>query len=204
MYAYTGILTALYDRERTGHGSSFEVSMLEALGEWMTQPMLFSAYGGAPPRRVGARHASISPYGPYVAGDGAAVFIGVQNDREWAVLCARLLDDPALAARFPANPDRVAHDDEITARIEAGLAGMTADEAAERLDGIGIANARLRTAAELADHPQLAARDRWRSVDTPGGPVRTLLPPVTVAGWTPSLGPVPAPGEHTEAVKRGG
>jgi itaconate CoA-transferase len=203
MYAYTGILTALYERERTGAGTAVQVSMLEALAEWMTQPLLFAGYGGAPPRRAGARHASISPYGPYTAGDGKVVFIGVQNDREWAVLCAELLGDPALAARFPGNPDRVAHDESLTELIEARLAGLTADEAAARLDEIGIANARLRTAAELADHPQLAARDRWRSVETPGGPVRALLPPVTVAGRTVELGPVPALGEHTAAVQDG-
>jgi itaconate CoA-transferase len=201
MYAFTGILTALYERERTGAGTALEVSMLEALAEWMTQPLLFASYGGVAPRRAGARHASIAPYGPYSAGDGKAVFIGVQNDREWAVLCADLLGDPALAARFPTNPDRVAHDDEITVLIEAGLAGLSADEAAARLDRIGIANARLRTAAELAGHPQLAARDRWRSVDTPGGPVRALLPPVTVAGRSPALGAVPALGSHTADVK---
>ena len=154
-----------------------------------------------PPRRAGARHASISPYGPYRAGDGNAVFVGVQNDREWAVLCAGLLGDPALAARYPTNPDRVAADDELTRLIEAGLAGTTADAAAARLDELGIANARLRTAAELLDHPQLRARDRWRTVPTPGGPVRALLPPVTVAGRTPELGAVPALGEHTAAVR---
>jgi itaconate CoA-transferase len=201
MYAFTGILTALYERERTGAGCALEVSMLEALTEWMTQPMLYATYGGVPPRRAGARHASISPYGPYTAGDGNAVFIGVQNDREWRVLCAELLGDPELAARFPTNPDRVARDDELTALIEAGLAGLTADAAAERLDALGIANARLRTAAELADHPQLAARDRWRTVQTQGGPVRMPLPPVTVAGRTPSLGRVPALGEDTDAIR---
>ena len=174
--------------------------MLEALAEWMSQPLLFAAYGGSPPRRAGARHASIAPYGPYRTGDGV-VFIGVQNDREWAVLCTDLLGDPALAARFPTNPDRVAHDESLTGLIEAGLAGLSADQAAARLDELGIANARLRTAAELADHPQLAARDRWRSVATPGGPVRALLPPVTVAGRLPTLGSVPALGEHTEAVR---
>jgi crotonobetainyl-CoA:carnitine CoA-transferase CaiB-like acyl-CoA transferase len=196
MYAYSGILTALYERERTGRGTDLTVSMLEALAEWMTQPMLFASYGGVPPRRAGARHASISPYGPYRAGDGNAVFVGVQNDREWAVLCAGLLGDPDLARRYPTNPDRIAHDDELTALIEGGLAGLTADAAAARLDELGIANARLRSAAELAGHPQLAARDRWRDVDTPGGPVRMPLPPVTVTGRTPTLGPVPALGEH--------
>jgi itaconate CoA-transferase len=201
MYAFSGILTALYERERTGTGSALEVSMLEALAEWMTQPMLFATYGGVPPRRAGARHASISPYGPYLAGDRNVVFIGVQNDREWSVLCAQLLGDPELAARFPNNPDRVAHDDELTGLIEAGLAGMTADAAAERLDALGIANARLRTAADLADHPQLAARNRWRTVATPDGPVRMPLPPVTVAGRTPSLGRVPALGADTDAIR---
>ena len=175
--------------------------MLDALGEWMSQPALFAGYGGVPPRRAGARHASIAPYGPYRAGDGNAVFVGVQNDREWAVLCAELLGDPELAARFPTNPDRVAHDDELTRLIEVRLAGTTADAAAERLDELGIATARLRTAAELADHPQLVARDRWRTVPTPGGPVRALLPPVTVAGRTAALGAVPALGEHTAAVR---
>ncbi|HEY6747056.1 MAG TPA: CaiB/BaiF CoA-transferase family protein [Mycobacteriales bacterium] len=202
MYAYTGILTALYERERTGAGTAVEVSMLEALAEWMTQPLLFAGYGGSPPRRAGARHASIAPYGPYRAKDGV-VFLGVQNDREWVVLCTDLLGDPELAARFPTNPDRVAHDDELTGLIEAGLAGLSADEATARLDRMGIATARLRTAAELADHPQLAARDRWRPVDTPGGPVRALLPPVTVAGRSPRLGPVPALGQHTDAVRDG-
>jgi len=203
MYAFTGILTALYERERTGSGSALEVSMLEALTEWMTQPLLFATCGGVPPRRAGARHASISPYGPYTAGDGNAVFIGVQNDREWVVLCADLLGDPGLAARFPHNPDRVAHDDQLTGLIEAGLAGLTAAAAAARLDALGIANARLRTAADLADHPQLAARDRWRTVRTPGGPVRMPLPPVTVAGRTPTLGRVPALGEDDDAVRGG-
>jgi crotonobetainyl-CoA:carnitine CoA-transferase CaiB-like acyl-CoA transferase len=201
MHALTGILTALYERERTGAGSAIEVSLLDALAEWMTAPMLYATHGGVSPRRAGARHASISPYGPYTAGDGNAVFIGVQNDREWVALCVDLLGDPSLAARFPTNPVRVAHDDELTGVIEAGLVGMTADAAAVRLDELGIANARLRTAADLADHPQLAARDRWCTVQTPGGPVRMPLPPVTVAGRTPSLGRVPALGEDNDAVR---
>jgi itaconate CoA-transferase len=117
------------------------------------------------------------------------------------VLCTQLLGNPDLAARYPANPDRVAHDGELTDVIEAGLAGMTADAAAARLDELGIANARLRTAAQLADHPQLAARDRWRTVETPGGPVRMPLPPVTVTGREPRLGRVPALGEHTAAIR---
>jgi itaconate CoA-transferase len=201
MYAYTGVLTALYERERTGRGSAFEVAMLDALGEWMSQPVLFTAYGGQPPRRTGARHASISPYGPYQTADGP-VFIGLQNDREWVVLCAEVLRQPELTAdpRFATNTDRVAHDAELTAIIEAALAGMSADEVVATLDAVGIATARLRTPTEFAAHPQLAARDRWRDVGTPAGPVRALLPPVTVPGREPALGRVPALGEHTAAV----
>jgi itaconate CoA-transferase len=201
MYAFTGVLTALYERERTGHGSAFEVAMLDALGEWMSQPVLFTGYGGQPPRRTGARHASISPYGPYEAADGQ-VFIGLQNDREWAVLCADVLRRPELTAdpRFATNTDRVAHDAELTAIIEAELAGMSADQVVTLLDAAGIATARLRSPAEFAAHPQLAARDRWRDVGTPAGPVRALLPPVTVPGREPAMGRVPALGEHTAAI----
>jgi itaconate CoA-transferase len=201
MYAYAGVLTALYERERTGHGSAVEVAMLDALGEWMSQPVLFTGYGGQPPRRTGARHSSISPYGPYQAADGQ-VFIGLQNDREWAVLCADVLRRPDLTAdpRFASNTDRVAHDDELTAIIEAELAGMSAGEALTMLDAAGIATARLRSPAEFAAHPQLAARDRWRDIETPAGPVRALLPPVTVPGREAAMGRVPALGEHTAAI----
>jgi itaconate CoA-transferase len=201
MYAYTGVLTALYERERTGRGSSFTVSLLDALGEWMTQPYLYTVYGGQEPRRTGARHASISPYGPYQA-RGGEVFIGLQNEREWVVLCDKVLarSDLITDERFATNPDRVKHDGELTAIIEDVLASMTPDEVVARLDAAGIASARLRTPAEFAAHPQLAARDRWREADTPGGPVRTLFPPVTVPGRPAAMGAVPALGQHTEAV----
>jgi itaconate CoA-transferase len=199
MYAYSGVLTALYERERTGRGSSFEVSLLDALGEWMSQPYLYTVYGGQEPRRTGARHASISPYGPYRDGQ---VFLGLQNEREWAVLCEKVLDRPELVAdpRFATNPDRVVHDAELTAIIEDVLAPMTPDEVVARLDAAGIASARLRTPAEFAAHPQLQARDRWREAATPAGPVRALLPPVTVPGRPAAMGAVPALGQHTEAV----
>lgn len=201
MYAYSGVLTALYERERTGRGSSVEVSLLDALGEWMSQPFYYSVYGGREPRRTGARHASISPYGPYQA-CGGVVFLGLQNDREWAVLCERVLGRPDLVTdeRFATNPDRVTHDAELTAIIEAVFGSLTPDEVVTRLEAAGIASARLRTPAEFAAHPQLAARDRWREVDTPAGPVRALLPPVTVPGREAAMGAVPAPGQHTEAV----
>ena len=197
MYAYSGVLTALYERERTGSGSSLEVSLLDALGEWMSQPYYYTVYGEQDVRRTGARHASISPYGPYLGGQ---VFLGLQNEREWAVLCERVLGRPDLVTdeRFATNPDRVAHDGELTAIIEAALGAMTPDEIVARLDQAGIASARLRTPAEFAAHPQLAPR--WREVDTPAGPVRALLPPVNVPGREPAMGAVPALGQHTDAV----
>ncbi len=203
MYAFSGILTALYERERTGQGTNVDVSMLEALGEWMSQPVNFTVYGQHPARRTGARHTSISPYGPYTVAGGGQVFIGIQNEREWAVLCQQILGRPELITdeRFATNVDRVAHDTELTVIIEAALAGFPADRLTDRLDQAGIANARLRTPQEFAGHPQLAARDRWREVDTPGGPVEALLPPVTVPGREPLMGPVPALGEHNEAIR---
>jgi itaconate CoA-transferase len=202
MYTYTGILTALYERERTGLGTSFEVSMLEALGEWMSQPFYYSVYGGQPPARTGARHASISPYGPYTVAGGDQVFLGLQNDREWAVLCDKVLRQPGLATdpRFATNTGRVANDGALTAIIEAALAAFTPDQAVALLDEAGIASARLRTPAQFAAHPQLQARDRWREVPSPAGPVRALLPPVTVAGREAAMGAIPAPGQHTAAI----
>jgi crotonobetainyl-CoA:carnitine CoA-transferase CaiB-like acyl-CoA transferase len=203
MYAYSGVLSALYERERTGEGSSFEVSMLDALGEWAGFPYYYTNYGGSPPPRNGAKHAAISPYGPYTAGDGAVVFIGVQNEREWAALCESVLGRPELAAdpRFERNSLRVAHDAELAGIIEHALAGSSAPEVERRLDEAGIANARMRTMAEFAEHPQLAARERWGEVATPGGPVTALLPPIEVPGRKPRLDPVPDVGEHTAAIR---
>jgi itaconate CoA-transferase len=201
MYAYASVLTALYERERTGRGSCFEVALLDALGEWMSQPYYYTAYGERGLRRTGARHASISPYGPYAA-RGGQVFLGVQNEREWALLCERVLRRPDLATdeRFGTSSDRVAHDEELTAIIETIFESMPPDEVIALLDEAGIANARLRTLAEFAAHPQLEARSRWREVETPAGWIRALLPPVTVPGREPAMGAVPALGQHTAAV----
>jgi crotonobetainyl-CoA:carnitine CoA-transferase CaiB-like acyl-CoA transferase len=203
MYAYSGVLTALYERERTGEGTSIEVAMLDALGEWMTQPYYYSVYGRQPARRTGARHASISPYGPYHTAGGDQVFIGIQNDREWAVLCERILNRPDLISdsRFTTNPSRVEHDGELTSIIENTLQDIPAGQLVAALDQAGIACAELRSPAQFAAHPQLAARDRWREVGTPGGPVRSQLPPVSVAGREPAMGAVPALGQHTDAIR---
>lgn len=202
MYAYSGVLTALYERERTGRGTAFEVSLFDALGEWMGFPYYYANYGGTPPPRAGARHAAIAPYGPFEAGDGSQVFLGVQNEREWVKLCEQVLELPELAGdpRFDSNPRRVENQEALRESIELAFAGMSSAEIVERLEGVGIANARMRTMAEFAEHPQLSSRDRWREVDSPAGPLQTLLPPVTVSGREPRMDPVPEVGEHTGAV----
>lgn len=204
MYAYTGILTALYQRATTGQGSTIDVAMLDALGEWMSQPVYQAVHSGALTRRTGARHATIAPYGPYRVGDGSTVFIGVQNDREWAVLCSEILSRPDLVEdpRFAQNPERVLNDELMSPIIEQAFAKYTADELVVRLDLVGIANARMRTPEGLAEHEQLAARDRWRRVSTPSGEMRAMLPPVSVEGQVPDMGSVPALGEHNDAIRR--
>ena len=203
MYAFSGILTALYERQRTGDGTALEVAMIDALGEWMSQPYLYSEYAGAPLPRTGPRHFSIAPYGPYRTGGNATVFIGVQNDREWAVFCERVLVNPALASdeRFVTNSERVAHNAQLTQLIEEALAQYDADEVTAALEEIGIANARLRTMGEFAHHPQLVARDRWRTVESAGGPVRSLLPPVVVEGREAVMGGIPVLGQHTADLR---
>ncbi|MFC5828431.1 CaiB/BaiF CoA transferase family protein [Nonomuraea insulae] len=203
MYAYSGVLTALYERERTGAGTGFEVAMLDALGEWISQPYFYANYGGTPPSRTGARHASISPYGPYQAGDGAHVFLGLQNEREWAIFCADVLGRPELSqdSRFIRNSSRVENDAALRVMIEDALSGLTAQQVIERLDEVGIASARMRTMREFAEHPQFEARDRWREVDSPSGPVRSLLPPVTVSGREAAMGAIPAVGQHSDAIR---
>lgn len=202
MYLYSGILSALFARERTGQGTALEVSLFEALSEWMNYATYYTSYGGTPPPRTGASHATIAPYGPFVAGDGRAVYLGVQNEREWARFCAEVLEDPALAAdaRFCSNSDRVVHRVELEARIAAVFSSRPAVEIVSRLESAGIAYARMNDVAELAEHPQLAARDRWRTIESPVGPLRALRPPVTIDGVEPVMGPVPALGEHTEKI----
>jgi itaconate CoA-transferase len=201
MYAYSGILTALYDRERTGKGADFEVSLFEALGEWMGFPAYYSAYGGEEPPRTGASHAAIAPYGPFETGDGGRVFLGIQNEREWATFCEEVLQAPELATdlRFSDNTKRTHNRDELTAEIHAAFAGLPAEQAVERLESAGIANAHMNTVREFWEHPQLRARDRWREVDSPVGPISALVPPVTT-GAEPVMEPIPAVGDHTGAV----
>ncbi|MGQ0577847.1 MAG: CaiB/BaiF CoA transferase family protein [Betaproteobacteria bacterium] len=202
MYAYTGILTGLFQRERTGRGTAFDVSMFEALGEWMGYPAYFTRYGGTAPPRTGSAHATIHPYGPFPAADGKTVFFGIQNEREWVNFCAVVLGKPQLAAdsRFDSNSHRVANRQALTDIIVSAFANLSAGQVVERLDNAQIANARLNTMQEFWDHPQLQSRGRWRDVDSPLGTIKALVPPVTMQGVEPRMDPIPAVGQHTHAI----
>lgn len=203
MYAYSGVLTALYRRAVTGEASAVDVSLFEALAEWLGAPAYYTEYGGHQPERTGADHATIAPYGPYDTKTGP-VLLGIQNDREWRAFCATVLGDPAVAddERFATNPARVAHRAELHEIIDDRFGQLDRDAVVALLDDAGIANARLNSVAELLDHPVLAGRNRWRDVATPGGGVRALLPPAGLAGVEPVLNPVPALGEHTAGILR--
>jgi itaconate CoA-transferase len=204
MYAFTGILTALYQRERTGRGTALEISMFEALGEWMGYAAYFTAYGGTPPPRTGASHATIAPYGPFRTGDGKQVNLGLQNEREWAHFCTIVLEQPEMATdpRFDSNAKRVANREALHARIDAVFSQLTIEQVIARLDRAQIANARMNDMQEFWDHPQLQARGRWREVSSPVGPLKALLPPATMRDLEPRMDPIPALGEHTEPILR--
>ncbi|RYF27915.1 MAG: CoA transferase [Comamonadaceae bacterium] len=204
MYAYSSILAALLQRGKTGQGGHIDVSMLESLGEWMGYPMYY-AYGGAPPPpRAGAAHASIYPYGPFAAGDGGTVMLGLQNEREWKLFCDVVLQDPALAtdARFNANARRNQHREALQALILGVFAQLTTAQVLQRLDQAQIANARMNDMAGLWAHPQLQARGRWCDVGSPAGDIPALLPPGRHSGFDYRMDPVPQVGQHTDAILR--
>jgi len=201
MYAYTHILAALLQRQRDGKGRHIEISMLEALAEWMSYPLYYAFDGAPPPPRTGASHATIYPYGPFPTGDGKTVMLGLQNEREWIAFCEKVLLQPALAKdeRFASNSRRSAAREALRALIVEAFATMSATEVVARLDAAQIANAQVNTMHELWQHPQLAARGRWREVGSPAGMLPAMLPP---GNWTdgPRMDPVPALGEHTDAI----
>jgi crotonobetainyl-CoA:carnitine CoA-transferase CaiB-like acyl-CoA transferase len=202
MYAFTSILAALVRRGRSGEGATIDVTMLEALGEWMGFPAYFTAYGGAAPPRSGPYHATIVPYGPFKAGDGETVFLSVQNEREFASFCDRVLGKPALKAdeRFASGPGRFRHRDAFHREVDAVFSQLKAAEIIARLEAADIANARLNDMNGFWDHPQLRARGRWAKVGSPAGELDMLKPPFNLSGFEPRLDPVPALGEHSRAI----
>ena len=205
MYAYSNILAALLHRQQTGRGQHLDISMLESLVEWMSYPLYYAFAGAAPPPRSGASHATIYPYGPFPAGDGKTVMLGLQNEREWTVFCEKVLQQPELAAdtRYTSNSKRSAARDELRRMIIEVFAQLSAAEVVQRLDDAQIANARVNDMHDVWDHPQLRARKRWRDVESPAGSIPALLPPGSsqVADEASArMDPVPALGEHTDAI----
>jgi len=202
MYAYSNILTALIQRGRTGVGRRIDVSMLESMAEWMGFPLYYAFDGASPPPRAGASHATIYPYGPFAAGDGKSVMLGLQNEREWTVFCDKVLRQPALAkdARFDTNAKRSAARAPLRQIIETEFGTLSAAQVIERLEAAGIANAQVNTMADLWAHPQLAARQRWTEVSTPAGAIPALLPPGAPDEAHVRMDPIPAVGQHSTAI----
>ncbi|AOJ02198.1 CoA-transferase [Burkholderia mayonis] len=204
MYGYTNVLAALIERERTGRGRHIDLSMLESMVEWMSYPLYYAIDDQTPPRRTGASHATIYPYGPFPAGDGKTVMLGLQNEREWTRFCDVVVRLPDLAAddRFCTNSQRSSHRDALEHIIRTAFSTLTANEVIARLDEAGIANAQVNDMQAVWQHGQLKARHRWTRVDTPAGPVPALYPPGLAAQDEPAMAPVPALGQHTEAILR--
>jgi itaconate CoA-transferase len=202
MYAYTNILAALLERGQTGQGKRIDVSMLECMAEWMGYPLYYAFEGAAPPPRAGAAHATIFPYGPFPAGDDKSVMLGLQNEREWALFCSQVLQRPELATSpdFASNSRRVQNRQALRALINEVFSQLTAQQVVERLEAAQIANARINDMHDLWEHEQLKARARWVNVGTPAGPVPAMLPPGLTGQGDVRMDPVPALGEHTEAI----
>lgn len=204
MYAYSSVLAALLQRGKTGKGSHIDVSMLESLAEWMGFPMYYAYQGATPPPRNAAAHATIYPYGPFAAGDGGTVMLGLQNEREWRVFCEVVLAQPALATdvRFDSNFRRNEHREELKTIILQAFSSMTTEQLSSKLDEAQIANARMNDMAGLWAHPQLKARERWRNVATPVGTIPALLPPGRINSFDYRMDAIPAVGQHTQAILR--
>jgi itaconate CoA-transferase len=202
MYAYSGILTALLVRSKTGKGVALETSLFDSLGEWMSYATYYTTYGGTAPPRTGASHATIAPYGPALTGDNKVVYLGLQNEREWKKFCDVVLQKPQLAQdpRFDSNANRVKNRPQLDEAMQEVFQKLSAAEIIARLDAAQIANARMSTVQEFADHPQLDARQHWSTVNSPVGALKALLPPVTIETVEPVMNDVPALGQHTDAI----
>ena len=202
MYAYSGILTALLSRHSTGVGTSIEVSLFDALAEWMGAPAYYTAGGGTAPGRTGASHATIAPYELFASKDGVEIVLGIQNQREWTRFCEQVLQRPELAGdtRFATNAGRVEHRAELHRIVASAFAMQKADDILQLLLKAGIAHARSNSIQEFLDHPQLRDRDRWCSIDSPAGPLRALRPPVLTDNAQPVMGAIPALGQHSQSI----
>lgn len=202
MYAFSNILAALIQRQHTGNGCHIDISLMESLCEWMGYPLYYSFDGAAPPERTGPFHSSVFPYGPFQAGDGTVVFFGVQNEREWKVFCRVVLEQEEMAfdGRFRSNSLRSENREALTLIIRSAFAKLSGAQVTARLERANIANGRMNQMADVWGHPQFQARDRWRNILTPAGPITALLPPGRSDAFEARMGPTPALGEHTDSV----
>ncbi len=202
MYAYTSILAALIHRDKTGEGAHIDVSMLESLTEWMSFPLYYATDNAPPPTRNGASHATIYPYGPFLAGDGNSVMLGLQNEREWLQFCEVVMQNKALATDPRFNSNSLRHENKALLEpiILKEFSSLSAPQVIERLDQAQIANARMNNMADLWAHPQLKARQRWVDVDTPNGKLPALLPPGQSDAFDYTMGAIPVVGEHTQQI----
>jgi crotonobetainyl-CoA:carnitine CoA-transferase CaiB-like acyl-CoA transferase len=204
MYALSSVLTALFVRERTGEGTAISVGMFDVMTEWMGYALNFARYAGIDIEPVGVGSQAVAPYGAYPTADRQTVVLGVTNDREWRRLAADVLRRPDLAEdpRYATNSDRVARRAELDAVIGEWAAGLPLAECRKAAEAAALGHARLNRPTEVLDHPQLTERDRWREIGSPVGPVLGLLPPPESPDWDWRLDPIPALGQHTDAVLR--
>jgi itaconate CoA-transferase len=202
MYAFSGVLAALFERERTGQGALLQVSLLDSLAEWMGYPFYYARYGGAAPARTGASHATIAPYGPFQTSDGRTFLLAVQNEHEWSALCSLVLERPALTddPRLRSNSQRIANRVLVDRVVGESIAALTEAQAIDRCERARIAYGQVNDVKTLEHHPQLEARQRWSEIDSPAGRLVSMLPPIVVQGQTPVMGSIPAVGEHAEAI----
>ena len=202
MYSYTNILAALIQRGKTGKGCNIDISMLESMAEWMSFPLYYAYDGASPPPRAGAAHATIYPYGPFPVGDGHVVMLGLQNEREWAVFCDKVLEQPALKSdeRFSTSQRRSAARKELYGLIVEAFSKMTAVQVVKRLDDAQIGIAAMNDMRKVWEHAQLQARERWADVDTPVGKIKAMLPPGVPESFDPRMDPIPGVGQHTDAI----
>ncbi|UCH47103.1 MAG: CoA transferase [Betaproteobacteria bacterium] len=202
MYAYSNILAALIQRGKTGKGCNIDISMLESMCEWMSFPLYYAYEGAPPPPRTGASHATIYPYGPFEAGDGSVVMVGLQNEREWAVFCDKVLEKPELKSdeRFSSATRRSDARQALNQIIVEAFSGMTGEQVVARLDEAKIGNSSMNDMAHVWNHKQLAARERWAEVDTTAGKVKAMMPPGMPEDFEPRMDAVPGVGEHTDAI----
>ncbi|MQA63143.1 MAG: CoA transferase [Actinophytocola sp.] len=204
MYAYSSVLAALFDRTRTGDGGVIDISLFDSLVEWMSYPLYYTEYGGKTPPRMGTSHPTIAPYGSFRTRDGHELLLAVQSEREWRNFCTLVLGDESVAEdeRFRSMSRRVANRTELQELIGERLGAVEMSEAIALLEGADIASAHVTPVGELARHPQLVTRDRWKNVGSPAGPVAALLPPAVFRGAEPRMEAVPGLGADTEAVLR--